>query len=71
MESPTAWQAFMRREDYPGELKDIAREAGWLQARGWIRAQYTGDSTITEVQLTIEGRDVVESDEEMLHRIGG
>lgn len=69
MKNPTTWQIFMGREDYPGELTDIAREARWLERRGWIDAQYTADSTITHVRLTEDGRDAVEGDEDMLRRI--
>ncbi len=70
MKSPTAWQIFMGREDYPGQLTDIAREARWLERRGWIDAQYTADNTITHVRLTVDGRDAVEDDEDMRRRVG-
>ncbi len=63
MRSSTSWVIFQGAEDYPGELKDIAREAKWLERRGWIRAKYTLDSTITNVQLTVDGRDIHERDE--------
>jgi hypothetical protein len=69
MESPTGWWIFMGREAYPGELEDIAREARWLAARGWIDAHYSGDSSSTEVQLTTAGRDLVERDDDMLRHI--
>jgi len=62
MDSSKAQIIFQGEEDYPGWLKDIAREASYLKERGWLEVWGTMDNSSTKVRLTASGRDAYESE---------
>ena len=62
VESPKAQIIFQGPEEYPGWLKDIAREASYLKGQGWIEVWGSMGNSITKIRLTAAGRDAYESE---------